>query len=133
MKIPAATGVRAVGYLDEEEKRQALREAAATIVPSPFESLSVVALESWAVGTPVAASAASAAVAGQCARSGGGLVYASYPEFRDAIDRLRSAEGRRLGEAGRAFVRDRCSWERVIDVYRRAIEAVSGPQETERR
>jgi len=126
MKLPRAPGVRVVGYLSESEKNQAFAEAAAMIMPSPFESLSLVMLESWAAGTPVAASARSAAVAGQCARSGGGLVYSSYEEFRDALDRLRSPEGRRLGEAGRAFVREQCSWERVIGVYQRAIESVAG-------
>lgn len=122
MKLAAAPGVRAVGYLPEAEKRSAFAEAAATIVPSAFESLSVVALESWAAGTPVAASAASPAVAGQCARSGGGIAYDGYEQFRDALDRLRSAPGRALGERGRAFVAAECSWERVIGVYRRAIE-----------
>jgi glycosyltransferase involved in cell wall biosynthesis len=115
-----------VGYLEDGEKTQALAAAAVTIIPSPFESLSVVALESWAVGTPVAASARSRAVVGQCARSGAGLVYSTYEEFRSALDRLRSPEGRELGSKGRRFVTDQCSWDRIVGVYRRAIERASG-------
>lgn len=122
MKLPPAPGVRAVGYLPDAEKHTAFAEASATIVPSAFESLSVVALESWAAGTPVAASAASSAVAGQCARSGGGITYDGYQQFRAALDRLRSPDGRVFAERGRAFVATECSWERVIGVYHRAIE-----------
>ncbi len=121
MKIPRRDGVLAVGFLPEVEKHDAFAGAAATLMPSAYESLSVAALESWALGTPVAASARSRAVAGQCERSGGGIVYETYDEFREALDRLRSPEGRSLGAAGRAFVERECSWERVIGVYRRAI------------
>lgn len=126
MKLARAPGVEAVGYLDDDEKLSAFAEAAATVIPSAFESLSVVALESWAVGTPVAASARSRAVAGQCARSGGGLAYSGYEEFRAALDRLRSPEGKRLGENGRRFVARECSWDRIVGVYRRAIEKAAG-------
>ena len=126
MKLPRRAGVTPVGYLEEGEKMQAFAGASATIIPSPFESLSVVALESWAVGTPVAASARSRAVVGQCERSGAGLAYSTYEEFRSAIDRLRSPEGRERGNNGRRFVAEQCSWERIVDVYRRAIERASG-------
>jgi glycosyltransferase involved in cell wall biosynthesis len=126
MKLPAQAGVVHVGYLEDGDKMEALAAAAATIIPSPFESLSVVALESWAVGTPVAASARSRAVVGQCARSGAGLAYSSYEEFRSVLDRLRSSEGRELGNKGRRFVAEQCSWDRIIGVYRRAIERASG-------
>jgi glycosyltransferase involved in cell wall biosynthesis len=65
-------------------------------------------------------------VAGQCQRSGGGLVYADDREFAAAVDRARSPERSRLGEAGRAFVARDCSWERVLAVYRRAVARVAG-------
>ncbi|HSD10872.1 MAG TPA: glycosyltransferase family 4 protein [Candidatus Binatia bacterium] len=126
MKLPSQAGVVPVGYLEDGEKMQALAAASATIIPSPFESLSVVALESWAVGTPVAASARSRAVVGQCARSRAGLAYSTYEDFRSALDRLRSSEGRDLGENGRRFVAEQCSWDRILAVYRRAIERASG-------
>jgi glycosyltransferase involved in cell wall biosynthesis len=125
MKLGHRPGVAALGYLPESEKWDALAGASVTLMPSAYESLSVVALESWAVGTPVIASARSEAVAGQCRRSGGGVTYSSYEEFRDALDLMRSSEGRRRGEAGLQFVESECSWGRVLDVYRRAIRRVT--------
>jgi len=126
MRLPDAPGVRPLGYLSDAEKTQAFAEASATIVPSAFESLSVVALESWAAATPVLANARGRSVAGQCGRSGGGLTYSSYEEFEAGLDRLRSAEGQALGRRGREFVAEECSWDRVLDVYRRAIERAAG-------
>ena len=126
MKVPVAAGVRALGYVSDVEKDEAFSAAAVTIVPSVFESLSVVALESWAASTPVLANARGLAVAGQCRRSGGGLVYAGYEQFRDSLDRLRSAERAEFGRRGREFVAEQCSWSRVLGVYERAIERAAG-------
>jgi glycosyltransferase involved in cell wall biosynthesis len=126
MKLERSAGVHAVGYLSDADKRLALAGTAATLMPSPFESLSLAVLESWAVGTPVLASRRSAAVAGQCARSGGGLLYGGWEEFRDGLDRLRGVEGRGIGRRGREFVERECGWERVIGVYRRAIDEAAG-------
>jgi glycosyltransferase involved in cell wall biosynthesis len=126
MKIPSTDGVSVVGYLDEAEKRAAMAGAAVVALPSAFESLSVVALEGWAEGTPLLASARSAAVVGQCGRSGAGLVYDGYDEFADALDRLRGQEGRSRGESGREFVAHEYTWDRVLDVYRRAISGAAG-------
>jgi glycosyltransferase involved in cell wall biosynthesis len=126
MRLPPLAGVKAVGYLPEAEKLEAFAEAIATVQPSPFESLSLVMLESWKLGTPVVANARSRAVEGQCARSGGGLTYSTYGEFADALDRVRSAEGRGLGERGRRFVEAECGWERILGVYRRAVERACG-------
>ena len=125
MRIPRADGVVVAGYLDEEEKRAAMAGAAALVLPSAFESLSVVALEGWSLGTPLLASALSEAVAGQCGRSGAGLTYEDAGSFAGALDRLRGAEGRERGAAGRAFVQQECGWGRVLDVYRRAIDGAA--------
>ena len=125
MTIPRVDGVVMAGYLDEEEKRAAMAGAAALVLPSAFESLSVVALEGWSLGTPLLASARSEAVVGQCGRSGAGLTYEDAGSFAGALDRLRGAEGRERGAAGRAFVRQECGWGRVLDVYRRAIDGAA--------
>jgi len=126
MQLPTLSGGKALGHLAEGEKLEAFAEAVATIQPSPFESLSLVMLESWKLGTPVVANARSPVVAGQCARSGGGLTYSSYEDFAAALERVRGDDGRRLGEQGRRFVDAECSWERILGIYRRAVERASG-------
>jgi glycosyltransferase involved in cell wall biosynthesis len=55
--------------------------------------------------------------------SGGGLVYNSYSEFREALELLaREPElARDLGERGRAYVRAHFGWPRAIDTLLRFL------------
>src|SRR5207302_543085 len=74
------------------------------VMPSPYESLSVIVLEAWAMGRPVLVNSACRVLEGQCVRSGGGLFYRGYSEFAEALRRLLDDAALRaaLGEAGRA-------------------------------
>ena len=47
-------------------------------MPSYLESLSMVALEAWALGKPVLANAKCDVLQGQCLRSNAGLFYGNY-------------------------------------------------------
>ena len=59
MQLPEVPWVRFAGLLSERERLQALEAATIVVVPSPFESLSLLALEAMAVGTPVLCNARS--------------------------------------------------------------------------
>ena len=128
MEEPRVPGVRYLGFLSEEEKRAAMAGAYAVLCPSPFESLSIVLLEGFALGTPALASARSPVLKDHCLRSQGGLFYSSAEEFGEALDllvreaRLREA----LGENGRRYVRENYRWETVLSRYRGLIEGVAG-------
>ena len=81
----AAEGVRVLGRIEEQEKWDGLSAAAAVVVPSAKESLSLLALEAFAVGTPVVGNAASAVVAGHLERSGAGAAYRDAESFAGAV------------------------------------------------
>ena len=72
---PQGTRVICVGRIDEQAKWDALAGALAVVVPSRYESLSLLTLEAFAVGTPVIGNAASEVVVGQLKRSGGGVSF----------------------------------------------------------
>ena len=57
MPLPDDPHVRFAGMLPDEERLHALEAATVVVVPSPYESLSLLALEAFAVGTPVLANA----------------------------------------------------------------------------
>jgi glycosyltransferase involved in cell wall biosynthesis len=113
--VPDHPHIRHVGFITEEEKVAALRECRLLLVPSPYESLSVITLEAWKLGTPVLANARCRVLMGQCLRSGGGLFYRGYAEFAEALKLMlsRPEVGRTLGAQGRRYVEDEYSWERV--------------------
>lgn len=115
VKVSEHPRIRAVGFITEAEKVAALRQCRAMVIPSPYESLSVITLEAWKLGVPVLSNAKCRVLAGQCRRSNGGLFYEGYAEFAEALDLLlrRPEVGRVLGQQGRAYVEAEYSWERV--------------------
>ena len=85
-------------------------------MPSFFESLSMVAIEAWALGKPVLANARCDVLQGQCLRSNAGLFYADYREFAETLHILTTNRSlsHALGENGRTYFRDNYAWP-VID------------------
>ena len=94
------------------------------VVPSQYESLSLVTLEAFAVGTPVLGNAASAVVSGQLARSGGGVTFALDDDasFQQAV-RTVGAERDRLGSAGKKFAQKH-QWSAVVKTYLDEFERI---------
>jgi glycosyltransferase involved in cell wall biosynthesis len=126
MPIPEEPFIRFAGRLSEAERLQALEAATVVVVPSPFESLSLLALESLAVGTPILANARSEVVVDHCRKSNGGLYYADRDEFVECLtvliadERLRAA----MGRGGRDYVRRTYRWDVILGKYDRLLATV---------
>jgi glycosyltransferase involved in cell wall biosynthesis len=127
MPMPATPGVRYLGYLAESEKAAALAGADVVLCPSPYESLSIVLLEGFALGVPGLVNARSAVLKDHCRRANGGLYYESADEFVEALRLLVQHEAlrRALGEHGRRYVRESYRWDVVLARYRELIEAAA--------
>lgn len=112
LDIPDHPRIRHLGFLPDEDKYDALAAADVLIMPSPFESLSMVALEAWALGKPVLANGRCDVLRGQCLRSRGGLYYETADEFVEALFTLDATGpvGGFLGRNGRAFFRRHYAW-----------------------
>ncbi|MBM3312148.1 MAG: glycosyltransferase family 4 protein, partial [Candidatus Aminicenantes bacterium] len=128
LPVPAHPDIIALGFLPEEDKFDALAGADLLVMPSFYESLSMVTLEAWALGRPVLANARCDVLRGQCLRSNGGLFYEDYPQFREALGLLlRSPELRsRLGESGRRYFRDHYAWDIIERKYLAVVGRVEG-------
>jgi glycosyltransferase involved in cell wall biosynthesis len=129
MPIPPTPGIKALGFVDDAERDAALCAAHAVIVPSPYESLSMVLLEALSVGTPVLANAASPVLAGHVARSGAGKAYLGAQGLADAMALLQQSDAHRLGASGPAYVDKHYTWERVDGVYLDVIDRFARKQE----
>jgi glycosyltransferase involved in cell wall biosynthesis len=108
MALPERDDLVALGRVSEEDKYALLAAADALVLPSHLESLGIVLLEAWQVGTPCLVSAKNAVTAGQVARAGGGIAYARGG-FADALARV-VARREELGIAGKAYVAAECTW-----------------------
>jgi glycosyltransferase involved in cell wall biosynthesis len=128
LPIPKHPDIRALGFRPEQDKFDALAGAEALIMPSFYESLSMVTLEAWALGRPVLANARCEVLQGQCRRSNGGLYYSNYPEFRESLklllasDRLRRA----LGENGRRYYQTHYTWPIIEGKYLEVVRRLGG-------
>jgi glycosyltransferase involved in cell wall biosynthesis len=113
--IPEHPRIRHVGFISEEEKVAALRQCRLLVMPSPFESLSVVVLEAWKLSRPVLANARCKVLAGQCLRSNGGLFYHGYAEFAEGLRLLLEQDQlvASLGRQGQAYVEREYAWETI--------------------
>ena len=129
--VTGSPGVVPVGRLDEAARWDALAGASAVVVPSFHESLSLLALEAWAVGRPVLANAESPVLLGQLLRSGGGIGYRGPAELAQAAADLLSdtAVAASLGRAGKRFVELTYRWElvhaRLEGLIEQAVEAAA--------
>ena len=126
MVLPEEPYIRFAGRLSDRERLQALEAATVVVCPSPYESLSLLALEALSVGTPILANARSAVLVEHCVRSNGGLFYADRDEFVESLqlltgdDRLRAA----LGHNGIGYVREHYRWDVVLGKYERLFAKI---------
>jgi glycosyltransferase involved in cell wall biosynthesis len=119
LKVPNHPRIRSLGFLSDEDKFDALAAADLLIMPSPYESLSMVALEAWALGKPVLANGQCDVLRGQVVRSNGGLYYDSYDEFAESMFALEGSGpiGAVLGRQGREFFRRHYAWSVIEKRY----------------
>jgi len=128
LEIPSHPRIRHLGFVDDIDKFDAIAASELLIMPSFFESLSMVALEAWALGKPVLANAKCDVLKGQCIRSNAGLYYESGAEF---VETLRAIEFNKwiagsLGKNGRQYYRDNYDWPVIERKYLDMLQQLSG-------
>ena len=128
--IPDYPNVIRVGFVSEQDKYDALQAAAVVMQPSKYESLSIIILEAWLMGTPVLVNGRCEVLKQQCRQSNGGLYYTSYNEFQTALSQLLRAPDLRatLGRQGREFVQINYQWERIVNQYQHMINNLTQEQ-----
>jgi glycosyltransferase involved in cell wall biosynthesis len=126
MSLPEDPSVRFAGLLSDGERVQALEAATVVVCPSPYESLSLLALEALSVGTPILVNARSEVLVEHCVRSNGGLWYSNRDEFVECLKLLVSDARLRatLGRNGRDYVRSNYRWDVVLAKYERLFAKI---------
>ena len=116
MPIPEHPLIRPLGFVSDEVREALLTNARALVMPSPFESLSMVLLEAWNRALPALVNARCKVLRGQVERADGGLYYGNAVEFAAALDFLieHPAEATQLGRQGLAYVEREYRWPTVM-------------------
>lgn len=122
--IPDHPDIVSLGFVEEQTKWDALAACDVLVMPSPYESLSMVLLEAWLMHKPVLVNGKCKVLVGQCRRAQGGLWYENVHEFITAIETLDSPKdldllnkGRQLGIQGHDFSINSYSWQKIQQDY----------------
>lgn len=128
--IPEHENIIYLGYLSEEDKFSALKGSRFLIMPSPYESLSIVTLEAWFLSKPVLVNGRCEVLKGQCKRSNGGLCYHNYEEFEACMDYLikNDSSVRQLGRQGNAYAESNYRWDIIERKYIELIKKFANGQ-----
>ncbi|MEZ4517894.1 MAG: glycosyltransferase [Chloroflexota bacterium] len=129
MPIPKDPDIIALGFVPDQVKFDAIRAADVVILPSLYESLSMITLEAWSIQTPMLVNGNCDVVKRLTKESNGGLYYYTYDEFAVALTTLLASADLRstLGKQGRRFVDTHYRPDIVIAKYRDLLENGTNP------
>lgn len=117
MEMPKHPDIISPGFVEEQTKWDALSACEMLVVPSLWESLSIVLLEAWSSGRPALVNGGCPVLVDQCRRAQGGLWYTDRDEFRMAVEEIAGHAGNRLGQQGKKFVKKNYSWPVIEKTY----------------
>lgn len=133
--VPKHPRIKHLGFMPDQDKFDALAAADLLIMPSFFESLSMVALEAWALGKPVLVNGRCDVLKGQTLRSSGGLYYDTEEEFVEGLYRLEGdgPVNAAFGRNGREYYRRNYDWpvidRKYLDMFERLRKEPAGTME----
>jgi glycosyltransferase involved in cell wall biosynthesis len=132
LPIPDNPRIRHLGFVSDEDKFDGMAAADALIMPSYFESLSMVALEAWALGRPVLANGRCDVLQGQCLRSNAGLFYENYAEFLETLALIQSNRSlaAAMGRNGRDYFQRHYAWPVIVRKYMDMLDRLRSEDES---
>lgn len=116
------------GFIDEEEKLSYLQHSQALIIPSRYESLSMVTLEAMSAGKPVLANGHCEVLRLHIEQSEAGFVYYNEKDFIVQINKIMSLsdhDKQGIAQNGRSYVERNFQWENIMRKFDAAIDYVS--------
>lgn len=127
MEIPVSDDILHQGFVDEETKARLLYHAKALIIPSFYESLSLVTLESMMAGVPVIANSYSEVLKDHIEQSRAGYLFSDAKSFKIALDTLQDpiTDITLLKSNAKQYVMQNYNWDVVIKKIENAINYVS--------
>ncbi len=125
MPIPQHPDIIPVGFVEEAVKNTLLKEAKALAIPSLYESLSMVTLESFAYGIPVLANRNCEVIKEHIEVSQAGVLFTDYASFAQSVDQLLTRNTDEMARNGQAYVEQYYTWNKVLTKFTNAVNYVS--------
>ena len=132
IKIPDDKDIVSLGFVSEQDKFDGIAGSSFLVLPSKFESLSIVVLEAFSLKIPVLVNSECAVLKGHCDKSGGGFYYKSYHGFESKTLQLLMHGDMRadMGVKGYEYVGRYFNWNTIIRKLAALVEYVAGRSNT---
>lgn len=126
--VPRREDIISLGFVSDEVKFNVIAGADFLVMPSQFESLSMVVLEALTLSVPVLVNGRCRVLAGHCIQGNAGLYYRSYYEFEGCVNYLLSHEKERkaLGQNGLRYVDENYRWDVIVKRFCDMVERICG-------
>ena len=127
MHAPQSDDILNLGFVTEQDKFDALAACEFLILPSQYESLSIVVLEAMKIKKPVLVNGKCDVLYEHCIRSNGGLYYKNYMEFEGCVDFLLNHPEicAKIGENGGEYVDTNYQWDVIIGRLSDLIDCIT--------
>lgn len=124
MDKPTCSDIECLGFISEEDKYALMKNAQTLILPSIYESLSLVVLESMSLGIPVLVNGKCEVLKRHCEQSEAGYCYENYEQFEFVLHKILSSVDQyaKMQVSARRYVKENYSWDQTIDKYKDLIK-----------
>ena len=125
MKIPSDPDIINLGFISDKMKFVMMKKAAALVLHSRYESLSMVVLESMSMGCPVLVTGKCGVLKGHCIRSNAGLYFDNYHEYEERLNSLLSDSVlyANLSKNGIKYIQENYCWDIILHKYKQVINS----------
>lgn len=125
--VPKCEDVVELGFVSEEDKFDGLAGSKFLILPSKFESLSIVVLEAFSLNIPVLVNGECEVLRAHIEKSNGGYFYNGYRNFESCMLRLLNFDDMRIemGINGNRYVHENYRWALIKRKLSDLIEEVA--------
>lgn len=129
--VPKRDDIVELGFVSEQDKYDGLAGAKFLVLPSKFESLSIVVLEAFSLKIPVIVNGVCEVLKGHCEKSKAGFYYRGYRGFESRMLQLINSEVLRndMGELGLKYVKENYQWNIIKKKFVALIDSVIAESE----
>lgn len=126
IRIPKSQDIISLGFVDDQDKFDGIAGSQMLVLPSRFESLSMVVLEAMSVETPVIVNGECAVLRGHCIKSNGAFYYRNYFEFEGEVNYLMEHPDvvKTLKANAKRYVDGNYQWDVIVSRLSKMIETI---------
>lgn len=127
INVPKSDKIISLGFVSDEDKLGAINASKAVVIPSKYESFSMILAEAMMLKKPVIVNGKCEVLKGHCRRSCGGVYYTNIFEFAECLKYISDEKNaHKLGENGFRYISDNYTWNIIIDKLESLIKEVRG-------